>query len=118
MANANNPQGGADKSGVTSMLNSLVKLDPSIHAGAVQNMKFSRDTFNKHRDQVKALLNTYFENGGSQAMITVLNRSDLEKAMAEPQNYQDIFVRVGGFSARFIELERSVQEEILSRTMY
>lgn len=118
MANGNNPQGGADKNGVTAMLNSLVKLDTSIHAGAVQNMKFSRDTFNRHREQVKALLGTYFDNGGAQAMITVLNRSDLEKAMVEPQNYQDIFVRVGGFSARFVELERSVQEEILSRTMY
>jgi pyruvate-formate lyase len=118
MANANNPTGGMDKNGVTAMLNSLVKLDPSFHAGSVQNMKFSRDTFNNSRDRIKALLQTYFDNGGTQAMINVLNRHDLERAMSEPENYQDIFVRVGGFSARFVELERSVQEEVLSRTMY
>jgi pyruvate-formate lyase len=118
MANANNPTGGMDKNGITSMLNSLVKLDPSFHAGAVQNMKFSRDVFINSREKVKALLDTYFDNGGTQAMITVVNRNDLERAMIEPDKYANIFVRVGGFSARFIELEKDVQREILSRTLY
>lgn len=118
MANANNPTGGADKNGITAMLNSLVKLDPSYHAGAVQNMKFSRDMFNHSREKVKALLDTYFESGGTQAMISVLNRNDLERAIVEPEKYQHVFVRVGGFSARFVELEKDVQQEILSRTLY
>jgi pyruvate-formate lyase len=118
MANANNPTGGADKNGITAMLNSLVKLDPSYHAGAVQNMKFSREMFNNSREKVKALLDTYFEKGGAQAMISVLNRNDLERAMVEPEKYQHVFVRVGGFSARFVELEKDVQQEILSRTLY
>ncbi len=118
MANGNNPTGGMDKKGVTAMLNSLVKLDPSIHAGAVQNMKFSPATFSTHRDKLKALLQAYFDNGGAQAMITVVSRGDLEAAMQEPEKYQHIFVRVGGFSARFVELDRDVQLEILSRTLY
>jgi pyruvate-formate lyase len=118
MANGNNPTGGMDKNGITSMLNSLVKLDPSFHAGAVQNMKFSRDVFTNSREKVEALLKTYFDNGGTQAMITVVNRNDLERAMIEPEKYASIFVRVGGFSARFIELERDVQREILTRTLY
>ena len=45
MANANNPSPGSDTHGVTAFLNSLTKLDPRIHAGAVQNMKFSREWF-------------------------------------------------------------------------
>ncbi len=118
MANGNNPTGGMDKKGVTAMLNSLVKLDPSIHAGAVQNMKFSPAMFSTHRDKLKALLQAYFDNGGAQAMITVVSRGDLEAAMQEPEKYQHIFVRVGGFSARFVELDRDVQLEILSRTLY
>lgn len=118
MANGNNPTGGQDKKGITAMLNSLVKLDCSIHAGAVQNMKFSPELFTTHKKKLKALLDTYFENGGAQAMITVVNRGDLEKAMEEPEKYHHIFVRVGGFSARFVELDRDVQEEILSRTLY
>lgn len=118
MANANNPSGGSDKNGVTAFLNSLVKLDPSIHAGAVQNMKFGKSLFKNSRDKVKSLLTTYFEKGGAQAMITVVSRGDLENALREPEKYSNVFVRVGGFSARFIDLMPDVQQEVLSRTLY
>jgi len=118
LANANNPSGGCDRKGVTAFMNSLVKLDPSIHAGAVQNMKFGKELFTAHKEKLRALLDTYFANGGTQAMISVVSRDELEKAMKEPEKYTHLFVRVGGFSARFVELSQDVQEEILSRTLY
>lgn len=118
MANANNPTGGTDKQGVTAMLNSLAKLRTDIHAGTVQNIKFTADLFNQHRPKLEALLATYFSLGGSQAMPTILNRGDLEEAYHTPEKYPNLMVRVGGFSARFVELERDVQREILSRTIY
>ena len=118
MANANNPSGGMDKNGITAMFNSLVKLDTSIHAGAVQNMKFSREMFTKMQDKLEALLNTYFEIGGSQVMINVLNKDDLAAAMKEPDKYSNLIVRVGGFSARFVELPKDVQLEVFNRTLY
>lgn len=118
MANGNNPAGGTDTRGLTAMLNSLAKLDTHIHAGSVQNMKFSRELFNGHRDVVKAALETYWENGGAQAMITVVSRGDLEQAMLHPERYGSLMVRVGGFSARFVTLSPDVQREIASRTCY
>lgn len=118
MANANNPMGGNDRKGLTAMLNSLVKLRPDIHAGAVQNMKFSPELFKNNGAVVKTVLKSYFEDGGTQAMISVVNKADLEQAMVTPEKYSNLFVRVGGFSARFIELEKAVQMEILSRTCY
>ncbi|MCF7859527.1 MAG: hypothetical protein K9N07_09455 [Candidatus Cloacimonetes bacterium] len=118
MNNGNAPAGGMDKEGVTAMLNSIVKPRNSIHAGGVQNMKFSRKMFTENRAELKALLKTYFEKGGQQAMITVVNKNDLENAMKEPEKYHNLFVRVGGFSARFVELSEDVQKDILSRTLY
>lgn len=118
MNNGNNPASGADRSGVTAFLNSILKPSTAIHAGAVQNVKFSGDLFARHRPQLEALLQTYFERGGAQAMITVVNRRDLEQAMQKPSEYQHLFVRVGGFSARFVDLPRDVQQEILDRTLY
>lgn len=118
MANANNPAGGTDCNGVTAMLNSLVKLRTDIHAGAVQNMTFSREMFQEHRPIVEALLQGYFQSGGAQAMINVLNRGDLEDAMVHPERHQNLMVRVGGFSARFVTLAPDVQREIASRTLY
>ena len=100
------------------MLNSLVKLRPDFHAGAVQNMKFSPELFRDGGAVVKSVLKTYFDNGGTQAMISVVNRNDLEQAMIHPEKYSNLFVRVGGFSARFVELEKAVQREIVSRTLY
>lgn len=118
MANANNPSGGMDKRGITAMLNSLVKADIRFHAGAVQNLKLSKDMFVNHRKEIEALLRAYFSNGGAQAMITVVSRGDLENALREPEKYGNLIVRVGGFSARFIELDPDVQQEVLSRTLY
>lgn len=118
MANANNPTGGMDKNGITAMLNSIVKPDINIHAGAVQNMRFSREMFGSMLPKLKGLLRAYFENGGAQCMITVLSRGELEAALEEPEKYQSLVVRVGGFSARFIDLQKSVQRELISRTLY
>lgn len=118
LANANMPSAGSDKNGITAVMNSQVKLNPSIHAGSVQNVKFSKELFTGSLNTVKALLQTYFGNGGTQSMITVVNRGELEIAMKEPEKYRHVFVRVGGFSARFVELDRDVQLEILSRTLY
>jgi len=118
MANANTPAGGNDKKGVTALINSIVKPSHNIHAGAVQNMRFGRDFFTRDRPRFEDLLDTYFKKGGAQAMITVINTGDLEKALAEPEKHKDLFVRIGGFSARYIDLPRDVQLEILSRVTY
>jgi pyruvate-formate lyase len=118
MANANTPAGGNDKKGVTALINSLVKPSHAIHAGTVQNMRFGRDFFTSDRPRFEVILSTYFKKGGAQAMITVINRGDLENALVEPEKHQDLFVRIGGFSSRYIDLPKDVQLEILSRVTY
>ena len=70
-----------DQKVFTAFLNSIVKVDPSIHAGYVHNMKFGRQMFTEDREKLEVLLKTYFDKGGTQAMITVLNRNDLENAI-------------------------------------
>ena len=114
----NNPVGGADKNGITAFLNSLVKPYTAIHAGAVQNMKFSKELFTKNRPMLEALLKTYWQKGGAQAMMTIVSRGELEDAMKHPENYQNLIVRVGGFSERFVNLPPETQREILARTLY
>ena len=118
MANANSPQAGADRNGVTAVLNSMLRIDTDIHAGAVQNIKFSKETFNDSRSAAVKVIESYFERGGAQLMITVVGREDLENALKRPQDYMGLLVRVGGFSARFVELSKEVQGEILSRSCY
>lgn len=118
VANANNPCAGRDVNGTTAMLKSLAKITPDIHVGVVQNMKFSRRMFTRYREKTRALLGAYFALGGTQAMISVLSRNDLEDAMEHPERHQNLIVRVGGYSARFVDLSRDIQLEILHRTLH
>lgn len=119
LSNANNPTSGMDKSGVTAFVNSILKARGDIHFGTVQNMKFSKETFNDMRTSVIfPLMESYFSRGGTQAMISVIGREDLENARKEPEKYSNLIVRVGGFSARYVELDDDVQLEILNRTLH
>lgn len=118
MANGNAPTPGMDRSGLTAMLNSRIKPDETLHAGAVHNLKFSKAMFNQYRDKLKAALKTYFQMGGAQAMISVIDKGELEQAMKTPEKYQNLVVRVGGFTAKFVDLPTDVQQEILARTLY
>ena len=115
---ANNPQGGADRNGPTAMLNSLAKFDARYHAGSVQNIKFTPSMFNGHRDIIKSLFKTYFERGGCHIMVTVVDSGVLEDAMAHPEKYPNLIVRVAGFSAVFVDLSPEIQQELLSRVLY
>jgi pyruvate-formate lyase len=116
LAPGNSAGAGCDRNGLTALLNSQAKSDPSIHAGAVQNVKLSAGLPGKHPDLYRALFRGYFKQGGAQTMVTVTSRADLLAALEHPENYANLLVRVGGFSARFIDLDPATQQEILSRT--
>ena len=118
MANANNPAPGTDKNGLTAMLNSILKLRHDNHAGMVQNMRFTRETWYNPDGKARALVDDYFARGGAHAMITVVGREDLAKAMEHPEDYHDLIVRIGGLSARFVALKKDVQHEIYNRVSY
>ena len=51
-------------------------------------------------------------------MLTVVNRQDLEDALVHPEKHYNLIVRVGGFSARFVELAKDVQQDVLRRTLH
>jgi len=115
---ANNPQGGADKSGPTAMLNSLAKFDAKYHGGSVQNIKFTPSMFNNNKALIKQLMQVYFKKGGCHLMVTVVDKETLEDAVVHPDKYPNLIVRVSGFSAVFVNLPPNVQAELLSRMTY
>lgn len=80
-------------------------------------MKFSKEVLTLHRDMFEILLATYFENGGAQARLTVLSKGGLQEAMKHPEKYQNLIVRVRGFSERFVNLPPETQHGVLSRTL-
>jgi pyruvate formate-lyase/glycerol dehydratase family glycyl radical enzyme len=112
---------GKDKKGPTALLNSAAKVDLSLAlSGYVVNIKFQKSMFDSKDTYVKLkfLFKTYFKNGGQQLQINVLDAEELKKAKEDPEKYKSLVVRVGGFSAYFVDLDKELQEDIIIRTSH
>jgi pyruvate-formate lyase len=118
LANGTMPTAGNDKSGFTALARSVTGVNEGNNAGYTHNLKFSKTLFRDERPKVETLLDTFFALGGSSAMITCVGREDMECAKTNPEQYQNLMVRVGGFCARFVELEPELQDDLIQRTIY
>jgi pyruvate-formate lyase len=118
LANANNPRSGHDRQGPVALLRSLAGLERGLDAGCVQHLKLSRAWFAGDRAPLRALLGGYAAAGGMQVMITASDPGELAAALADPAAHGHLMVRVGGFSARFVDLPRDCQEEICARSLH
>ena len=113
----NSPTAGNDTHGLTALLNSLSTVDPA-NGGATTNIKLSKDMFTKNLPKLKSLFSAFWSTGGMQATISVVNQADLLDALDNPAKYPHLLVRVGGWTMRFIDLERDVQQDIIRRTVH
>ena len=68
------------------------------------------------RSKLLSLIKVYFCKGGQEIQINATSREVLQDAIEHPENYQDLVVRVSGFSALYVTLEKDVQMDILHRT--
>ncbi len=118
LSNGNNPMAGMDHNGLPALLRSLASTRMNLTAGTAQNLKLSRDLFLKHPDAVRDLIDTAFDLGILSLNISVMDRGEMEDAMIHPELHQNLFVRVGGFSARFVNLDQGTQADMLSRALY
>ena len=118
LSNGNNPMAGMDHNGLPAMLRSLASTQMNLTAGTAQNLKLSRELFTKHRDAVEDLIHTAFDLGILSLNISVMDRGEMEDAMIHPELHQNLFVRVGGFSARFVNLDPGTQADMLARALY
>lgn len=56
------------------------------------------------------LIDYYFSMGGMQMQFNVVSRDTLLRAQKDPSKYQNLIVRVAGYSAYFVNLEKKVQQ--------
>ena len=48
--------------------------------------------------------------------FNVISRQTLIDAQNHPENYKGLVVRVAGYSAFFVELNKEIQDDIIART--
>ncbi|MPM74160.1 4-hydroxyphenylacetate decarboxylase large subunit [bioreactor metagenome] len=62
------------------------------------------------------LIDYYFDKGGMQMQFNVVSRDTLQRAQSDPTKYRSLIVRVAGYSAYFVGLDKTVQQDIIERT--
>jgi len=56
--------------------------------------------------------------GGYHIQYNIIDSKVLKDAQKNPEKYQDLMIRVAGFTARFIDLGPDIQEQIIKRTQF
>ncbi|MGA3014495.1 MAG: trans-4-hydroxy-L-proline dehydratase [Bacteroidales bacterium] len=112
------PVQGADKKGPTAVLKSAAKLDHLRTGGTLLNQKFAPSFFDDKESFIKmtALIRSYFRMGGHHIQFNVVSAETLKDAQKRPEKYQDLIVRVAGYSDYFNDLGEDLQNEIIKRT--
>ena len=67
---------------------------------------------------LRALVDGYFEMGGTQMQFTVIDRETLLDARRDPDSHRDLIVRVGGYSEYFINLTPAMRQTVLDRNLH
>jgi pyruvate-formate lyase len=86
--------------------------------GTIFNMKMHPAVLETKAGMAKwaNLIRTYFDLGGWEIQFNVVSAETLREAQQHPEDYKDLVVRVVGYSAFFVELEKAVQDDIIKRT--
>ncbi len=113
------PAQSTDVSGPTASIKSVATIEHiNFVQGTIFNMKMHPGPLETKAGMMKwaDLIRTYFDLGGWEIQFNVVDAETLKQAQLYPDDYQDLVVRVVGYSAFFTELEKSVQDDIISRT--
>jgi len=84
-----------------------VKLVPSVN-----------DSRRKTVDTMFSYVKSYFEQGGMQIQFNMVNSEVLKDAMANPENYKNLLVRISGYNAYFTGLNKEMQKELIERAEF
>ena len=108
---------GFETKGPTAAILSETAWDHSLFLGGVAvNIRFGDDIARPEKlDLLTALIRTFLARGGFQLQINAVSGKTLCDAREHPENYPDLVVRVGGFSAYFTKLSPAMQGEIIRR---
>jgi pyruvate formate-lyase/glycerol dehydratase family glycyl radical enzyme len=112
------PSHGADTNGPTAVIKSVAKIDHWRTGGTLLNQKFMPEVLADEdgRKKLGDLVRTYFKLGGHHIQFNVVHADTLKSAQKTPELYQDLIVRVAGYSDYFVNIGKDLQNEIIART--
>ena len=112
---------GVDVKGPTALINSATKAPHARQMiGHTHNMKLSKSllTTPEKLEKVASLVKTFIDRGGWHIQFNIHSLEELLEARKNPQKHKNVLVRVGGYSAYFVDLPHELQDEIIARTQH
>lgn len=115
------PMVGRDVTSPTATIKSVASIDQcDCNNGALFNIKFDPNIVQgeEGKEILRNVIQSYFDMNGEHIQINVVDAETLIDAQEKPQDYKNLLVRVAGYSAYFVELDKEVQNNIIGRTAH
>lgn len=107
--------------GPVSLIYSFTKPDMvnTVNGGPL-TMEFHEKLFKDHEgiQKVAKLVEIFIRRGGIQFQLNAVNKEELLDAQKHPEAHKNLIVRVWGWSAYFVELDKVYQDHIIQRSEY
>lgn len=107
--------------GVYSVVRSFTKphLKRAINGGPL-TLEFSSSMFSSPDavHKIALLIHKFIELGGHQLQLNAVNLETMKDAQAHPENHPRLVVRIWGWSAYFVELDKPYQDHVMARSEY
>jgi len=119
LGEAASPTAGSAVNGPTAILKSLGKVNNAeINQGQSLNMRLDPKVFETDEGfkRLADLIRVFVDERVDHVQINVVHSDTLRAAQREPDKYRDLTVKVAGYNARFVELHKLFQDNIIART--
>ena len=111
----------ADLSDPIGVVRSFTKQDieRSMNGGPL-TLEFAGGIFNsaENRRKVAELLRYFIQRGGHQLQLNAVDAEAMKAAQKDPERYRQLVVRIWGWSAYFVELDKDFQDHVMARQEY
>ncbi|MBR5223326.1 MAG: pyruvate formate-lyase [Clostridia bacterium] len=107
--------------GPVSVIGSMTKphFERAINGGPL-TLEFHQTLFTDDEsvEKVGMIVKAFIDRGGHQLQLNAVNVETLKDAQIHPENYQQLVVRIWGWSAYFVELDKEYQDQVIARQVY
>ena len=112
------PVNGMEFAGITGFIRSMLALDQELFIdGAPLDFMLhpSAVSGEKGRRVLGQIIKSYFAGGGQMIQGNIVSAEMLEKAVADPDSYRNLQIRVCGWNEYFVNMKPEIQKDFIER---